>query len=59
MRDHLADVETMALTPEHQKFAADFNSDNGTGRVRWVWIDGTIVCNERRRAALSMRTRLA
>ena len=32
--DHLADIETMALKPEHQHFAAYFNSDNGRGKVR-------------------------
>jgi len=42
VRDHLADVETMALKPEHQKFAAYFNSDNGSGKVRGVWLQGNL-----------------
>jgi hypothetical protein len=42
VRDHLADVETMALKPEHAKLAAYFNSDNGTGRVRGIWLQGNL-----------------
>jgi Zn-dependent M28 family amino/carboxypeptidase len=42
VRDHLADVETMALKPEHARLAAYFNSDNGTGKVRGVWMQGNI-----------------
>ncbi len=30
----------MALKPEHEKLAAYFNSDNGTGRVRGIWLQG-------------------
>ncbi|HEV3141135.1 MAG TPA: M20/M25/M40 family metallo-hydrolase, partial [Vicinamibacterales bacterium] len=40
--DHLADVQTMALKPEHAKLAAYFNSDNGTGRVRGVWMQSNL-----------------
>jgi hypothetical protein len=42
VRDHYADVETMALKPEHTKLAAYFNSDNGTGKVRGVWMQGNL-----------------
>lgn len=42
VRDHLAEVETMALKPEHAKLAAYFNSDNGTGRVRGIWLQGNL-----------------
>ena len=42
VRDHLADVETMALKPEHAKLAAYFNSDNGTGKVRGIWLQGNM-----------------
>jgi carboxypeptidase Q len=38
VRDHLADVTTMTLKPEHAKLAAYFNSDNGTGKVRGIWL---------------------
>ena len=30
----------MALKPEHAKLSAYFNSDNGTGRVRGIWLQG-------------------
>jgi carboxypeptidase Q len=40
VRDHLADVDTMALKPEHAKLSAVFNSDNGTGKVRGIWLQG-------------------
>lgn len=40
--EHLGDVDTMTLKPEHAKFAAYFNSDNGTGRVRGVWMQSNL-----------------
>jgi hypothetical protein len=42
VREHLADIETMTLKPEHAKLAAYFNSDNGTGRVRGVWLQNNL-----------------
>src|SRR5262249_11984283 len=42
VREHIADIETMALKPEHAKLSAVFNSDNGTGRVRGVWLQGNL-----------------
>jgi hypothetical protein len=42
VKDHLADIETMALKPEHAKLSAYFNSDNGTGKVRGVWMQGNL-----------------
>jgi hypothetical protein len=42
VRDHLADVGTMTLKPEHAVLAAYFNSDNGTGRVRGIWLQGNM-----------------
>jgi carboxypeptidase Q len=42
VRDHLADVETMALKPEHAKLSAVFNSDNGTGKVRGIWLQSNM-----------------
>jgi len=38
VRQHLADVATMALKPEHEKLSAYYNLDNGTGRIRGVWM---------------------
>jgi carboxypeptidase Q len=42
VREHLADVTTMQLKPGHAKLSAYFNSDNGTGRVRGVWLQGNL-----------------
>jgi len=38
VREHFADPATMILKPEHGNLAAYFNSDNGTGRVRGIWL---------------------
>jgi Zn-dependent M28 family amino/carboxypeptidase len=35
---HFADPRTMALKPEHAKLAAYFNLDNGTGKIRGIWM---------------------
>ncbi len=40
VRDHFADPQTMALKPEHGKFSAYFNVDNGTGAIRGVYLQG-------------------
>jgi carboxypeptidase Q len=42
VREHFGDPSTMALKPEHAKLAAYFNSDNGTGRVRGIWLQGNL-----------------
>ena len=42
VKEHLADIETMMLKPEHAKLAAYFNSDNGTGKVRGVWMQSNL-----------------
>ncbi len=38
VRDHLADVAAMTLKPEHEKLSAYYNLDNGTGRIRGIWM---------------------
>ena len=40
VRDHFADQQTMQLKPAHGKISAYFNSDNGTGKIRGVWMQG-------------------
>jgi hypothetical protein len=40
VKQHLADPVTMALRPEHAKVSAYFNLDNGTGRIRGVYLQG-------------------
>ncbi len=42
VREHFADPETMQLKPEHAKLSAYFNSDNGTGRVRGIWLQNNM-----------------
>jgi hypothetical protein len=32
----------MALKPEHERVAAYFNIDNGTGRIRGIWLQGNL-----------------
>ena len=38
VREHYGDPATMALKPGHDKLSVYFNSDNGTGRVRGIWL---------------------
>ncbi|HEU4694880.1 MAG TPA: M20/M25/M40 family metallo-hydrolase [Vicinamibacterales bacterium] len=38
VRDHYGDPATMALKPGHDKLSVYFNSDNGTGKVRGIWL---------------------
>lgn len=40
VKEHFADPETMKPTSAHARVAAYFNYDNGTGRVRGVWLQG-------------------
>ncbi len=42
VREHIAGVETMTLKPEHAALAAYFNSDNGTGKVRGIWLQSNL-----------------
>ena len=38
VREHYGDPATTTRTPAHEKLSAYFNSDNGTGRVRGIWL---------------------
>lgn len=42
VREHFGNPETMLLKPAHAKVAAYFNSDNGTGRVRGIWLQSNL-----------------
>lgn len=42
VREHLADVKTMQLKPEHGKISAYYNLDNGAGKIRGVWMQGNL-----------------
>jgi carboxypeptidase Q len=37
---HFGDPVTMALKPEHQKLSGYFNLDNGSGKIRGVYLQG-------------------
>jgi hypothetical protein len=37
-----ADPATMQLKPAHEKLSAYFNIDNGTGRIRGIWLQGNL-----------------
>ena len=38
--EHFGDRPTMALKPDHAKFAGYFNVDNGTGAIRGIYLQG-------------------
>jgi carboxypeptidase Q len=40
VKAHFGDPETMKLTPEHPKLDAYYNIDNGTGKIRGVYLQG-------------------
>jgi len=40
VKDHFADPATMKTTKEHDGFAGYFNVDNGTGKIRGIYLQG-------------------
>lgn len=40
VKKHFADPVTMKLLPEHSKISGYFNIDNGTGKIRGVYLQG-------------------
>lgn len=40
VKNHFADPVTMKLTPAHGKVSAYYNLDNGTGRIRGIYLQG-------------------
>ncbi len=40
VKKHFGNSETMALTQKHAKLSAYFNVDNGTGKIRGVYLQG-------------------
>lgn len=40
VKTHFGDPKTMVLKPEHAKFSGYFNLDNGSGRIRGVYLQG-------------------
>ena len=39
-RAHFGDPQTTQLKPEHARLSAYYNIDNGTGRIRGIWMEG-------------------
>ncbi len=40
VKNHFGDSETMSLKPEHANLSAYYNIDNGTGKIRGVYLQG-------------------
>jgi Zn-dependent M28 family amino/carboxypeptidase len=40
VKEHFANPEEMVLKPEHPKLAGYFNIDNGTGKIRGIYLQG-------------------
>jgi carboxypeptidase Q len=40
VKNHFASPDTMVLKPEHSKLSAYYNLDNGTGRIRGIYLQG-------------------
>lgn len=40
VKNHFGDAETMTLKPEQEKISAYYNIDNGTGRIRGIYLQG-------------------
>jgi carboxypeptidase Q len=41
-----ADPATMVTTPAHEKFSSYFNIDNGTGKIRGIYLQGNEQCRD-------------
>lgn len=46
VKEHFADRTTMQPKPDHEKLAAYFNLDNGTGRIRGVWSQNNLAATK-------------
>jgi len=40
VKNHFADAADMVLKPEHEKISAYYNIDNGTGKIRGIYLQG-------------------
>jgi hypothetical protein len=40
VKNHFGDAQTMKLLPDHAKLSAYYNVDNGTGKIRGVYLQG-------------------
>jgi hypothetical protein len=46
VKSAFADPATMALQPAHDKFSSYFNIDNGTGKIRGIYLQGNEACRD-------------
>jgi carboxypeptidase Q len=44
VKEHFGDPETMKLTEQHAKLSGYFNVDNGSGRIRGIYLQGNDMC---------------
>jgi hypothetical protein len=44
VKEHFADPATMKPTAEHEKVAGYWNVDNGTGKIRGIYLQGNEMC---------------
>ncbi len=44
VKNNFADPATMQTTPAHEKFSGYFNIDNGTGKIRGIYLQGNEAC---------------
>jgi len=44
VKEHFGDPETMKLTAQHAKLDGYFNVDNGSGRIRGIYLQGNDMC---------------
>ncbi len=44
VKKHFGDAETMELKPDHQKLSAYYNLDNGSGKIRGIYLQGNDAC---------------
>ncbi len=42
VKEHFGDPSTMQLKPGHEKLSAYYNLDNGTGRIRGIWMQSNL-----------------
>lgn len=46
VKKNFADPATMTLLPDHEKFSSYFNIDNGTGKIRGIYLQGNEACRD-------------
>ncbi len=46
VKNTFADPATMQLQPAHEKFSSYFNIDNGTGKIRGIYLQGNEACKD-------------